>query len=71
MSARRRHRRRIFVAAMNAYAGSHGDACRLVNPHCVQASRGHYMCSCALVLSSGKRECHVMQATWMPPNPIK
>jgi hypothetical protein len=62
---------RTFVDAMNAYARSHGDARRLANPHCVQASRGHYMCSYMLVRSNGNRECHVMQATWTPPNPIK
>ena len=62
---------RTFREAMNAYAASRGDARRIANPHCVEASRGHYMCSYALVRSNGKRECHVMQAHWTPPDPIK
>lgn len=62
---------RTFVRAMNAYAESQGDARRLANPHCVQASPGHYMCSYALVAPSGKRECHLMQARWTPPSPVK
>ena len=62
---------RTFVGAMNAYAESQGDPRRLANPHCVQASPGHYMCSYALVAPNGKRECHVMQARWTPPNPVK
>ena len=62
---------RTFVEAMNAYAASQGDPRRLANPHCVEASTGHYMCSYALVMSNGKRECHLMQARWRPPNPIK
>jgi hypothetical protein len=62
---------RTFVDAMNAYAASQGDARRLSNAHCVEAARGHYMCSYALVRSNGKRECHLMQARWLPPDPIK
>jgi hypothetical protein len=62
---------RTFVGAMNAYAASRGDARRLTHPDCVEASRGHYMCSYRLVRPDGKRECHVMQARWLPPNPIK
>ena len=62
---------RTFVGAMNGYAESQGDARRLADPHCVRASPGHYMCSYALVAPSGKRECHVMQALWTPPNPVK
>jgi hypothetical protein len=62
---------RTFVEAMNAYAASQGDARRLSNAHCVEAARGDYMCSYALVRSNGKRECHLMQAHWLPPNPIK
>jgi hypothetical protein len=62
---------RTFVEAMNAYAASQGDGRRLANPDCVQASRGHYMCSYRLVRADGKRECHVIQARWLPPDPIK
>jgi len=62
---------RTFVEAMNAYAASQGDARRLANPHCVQASRGHYMCSYVFVQANGKRECHLMQARWSPPDPVK
>ena len=37
----------------------------------VQASRGHYMCSYVFVQANGKRECHLMQARWSPPDPVK
>jgi hypothetical protein len=62
---------RTFREATNADASSRGDTRRLADLHCVEASRGHYMCSYRLVRSNGKRECHLMQAEWTPPAPIK
>lgn len=49
-----------------AYAKAHGLAERLANVDCVQASRGHYMCSYAIVRPDAPAECHVMQAVWTP-----
>ena len=35
----------VLVTVSNAFAEQHGDPARLSNPHCVEASRGHYMCA--------------------------
>jgi hypothetical protein len=59
-----------FVRALNLYAVSRGDASRLASPHCIEASRGHYMCAYVLVRPGGTRECHLMQATWTPRHPV-
>ena len=55
-----------FVGVTNAYARAHGERARLVNPDCVQASRGHYMCSYAVHRPGRADECHIMQAVWTP-----
>ena len=44
---------RVFVEALNGYAASNRDGRRLADPHCVEASKGHYLCSYVLVLSNG------------------
>jgi len=59
-----------FVHALNRYAVSRSDGRRLANPHCVEARKGHYMCSYELVQRSGAIECHLMQATWTPRHPV-
>ena len=43
-----------------------GDPSRLDKIDCVMASRGHYMCSFALLRPSQPAECHVFQAIWTP-----
>jgi hypothetical protein len=48
------------------YAKRNGDKSRVANVDCVQASRGHYMCSYVLIRPSLPRECHLLQATWSP-----
>jgi hypothetical protein len=57
---------RLFVGTANRYAVVNGHRVRLVNPDCVQASPGHYMCSYATQRPGGPRRCHVMQAQWTP-----
>ena len=57
---------RTFVEAMNAYAASQGDGRRLAHPDCVQASRGHYMCSYGVRAPGRAVACHLMQAEWTP-----
>jgi hypothetical protein len=57
---------RDFVDTANAYAEAHGDPARLANPDCVQASRGHYMCSYGIVVPGRAVDCHLMQAEWTP-----
>jgi hypothetical protein len=48
------------------YAKRNGDKARVTNVDCVQASRGHYMCTYVLIRPSLPRECHLLQATWSP-----
>src|SRR4051812_4232915 len=55
-----------FLGVTNAYALANGEATRLSSPHCVQASRGHYMCAYLVSRPGGRRECHLMQAEWTP-----
>jgi hypothetical protein len=55
-----------FVGATNAYAEANGDATRITNADCVQASRGHYMCSYAAERPGAPAECHIMQGKWTP-----
>ena len=55
-----------FVGTTNAYAEASGDRTRIGNADCVQASRGHYMCSYSAKKPGAKAECHVMQARWTP-----
>src|SRR5690242_8550302 len=35
----------VLVSTSNAFANDQGAAARLTHAHCVQASRGHYMCA--------------------------
>ena len=55
-----------FIGTANAYSKAHGSASRIARVHCVQASRGHYMCSYAVVRPQRASECHLMQARWTP-----
>jgi hypothetical protein len=55
-----------FVGTTNAYAAASGDETRIRNADCVQASRGHYMCSYAAKKPGTAPECHIMQARWTP-----
>jgi len=55
-----------FAGVANAYAVTHGDLRRIANPHCVQASPRHYMCSYATVRAGTAPQCHLMQAEWRP-----
>ncbi len=55
-----------FVGTANAYSKAHGTPVRLVNPDCVEASPGHYMCSYAVTRPRRPRECHLIQAIWTP-----
>jgi hypothetical protein len=55
-----------FVGTTNAYAQAHGDARRIANADCVQASRAQYMCSYAEKRPGAPLQCHIMQARWTP-----
>ena len=55
-----------FVGTTNAFAASRGDETRIGNADCVQANRGHYMCSYSATRPGTKAECHIMQARWTP-----
>jgi hypothetical protein len=60
---------RAFVGTANAYAAAHASPARLTNPHCVEASAGHYMCSYAVTKPGRPADCHLMQARWTPNGP--
>ena len=55
-----------FAGTANAYSSAHGSHSRVAKVHCVQAKRGHYMCSYAIVRPQREPECHLMQARWTP-----
>jgi len=55
-----------LVSAANAYASDQGRALRLGHADCVQASRGHYMCSYDTRAPGRKAACHIIQARWTP-----
>jgi hypothetical protein len=55
-----------FAGTANAYSKAHGSPSRIARVHCVQASRGHYMCSYAVVRPRRAQACHLMQARWTP-----
>lgn len=57
---------RDLSGTANAYGVAHAAGARLTNTHCVQAARGRYMCSFAVVQTSGVTECHLIQARWTP-----
>jgi hypothetical protein len=57
---------RVVADTTTSYATQNGDNSRVANVDCVQASRGHYMCSYVLIRPSVPRECHLLQATWSP-----
>jgi hypothetical protein len=57
---------RTLADTTTIYAKRSGDKSRVANVDCVQASRGHYMCSYALIRAGLPPECHLLQATWSP-----
>jgi hypothetical protein len=57
---------RQLAGMTNQFAAQQGDDARLDRVDCVQASRGHYMCSYALLRPSQPAECHLIQAIWTP-----
>lgn len=54
----------VLVSTSNTFAKEHGDETRLTHAHCVQASRGHYMCAYLVARPGRQGECHLMQAHW-------
>ena len=54
----------VLVSVSNAFAKAHGNPERLAKADCVQASRGHYMCSYVVNRPGRKGECHLVQAHW-------
>src|SRR3954452_3448949 len=57
---------RELAGMTNQFAAQQGDNGRLRNVDCVQASRGHYMCSFAVLRPAQPAECHIIQAVWTP-----
>jgi hypothetical protein len=55
-----------FVETTNSYAREHHDSARISDPHCVQASAGHYMCAYTVTGRGPHPTCHLMQARWTP-----
>jgi hypothetical protein len=55
---------KVLVSVSNDFAAKQGDRTRLSNAHCVQGSRGHYMCVYRLVRPGRGTECHLIQAEW-------
>jgi hypothetical protein len=54
----------VLVSTSNAFARDQGAATRLTHAHCVQASRGHYMCAYLVERPGQPSECHLIQAHW-------
>jgi hypothetical protein len=57
---------RELAGMTNQFAAQEGDEARLAHVDCVQASRGHYMCSFVVQRPSRPAECHLIQAVWTP-----
>jgi hypothetical protein len=57
---------RVFVGVTNAFALELNEPKRVSHADCVQAAIGRYMCSYAISLPGGTKECHLMQARWTP-----
>jgi hypothetical protein len=55
---------RVLVSVSNVFAARQGDPTRLSHAHCVEASRGHYMCAYLVTRPGRATECHLMQAEW-------
>jgi hypothetical protein len=57
----------LLVSSTTAYAKAHGDLRRIVQPDCVEAARGRYMCSYREIRMPGDPgRCHLLQARWTP-----
>jgi hypothetical protein len=54
----------VLVSVSNAFAARQGDPTRLSRAHCVEATRGHYMCAYLVSRPGRPDECHLMQAEW-------
>jgi hypothetical protein len=57
---------RDLADTANQYGAEHAAKARITHTHCVQAVRGRYMCSYAIVRAHGASECHLIQARWTP-----
>ncbi len=57
---------RQLAGMTNQFAALQRDDARVGKVDCVQASKGHYMCSFAVLRPSRPEECHVIQAIWTP-----
>jgi hypothetical protein len=57
---------RTVADTTTVYAKRNGDESRVARVDCVEASRGHYMCSYLLIQPNLPNECHLLQATWSP-----
>jgi hypothetical protein len=57
---------RVFIGVTTAYALGSDQPERIIRPHCVQATPGHYMCAYTLLRPGRAPECHLMQAMWTP-----
>lgn len=57
----------IFVRTTNGFAAARGDHQRILHDDCVEAAPGKYMCSYTVRrLPAAPRECHLMEAQWLP-----
>jgi hypothetical protein len=55
-----------FAGVTNHHGLLTGVTRRIGRVHCVQASRGRYMCSYAVADVGSRSTCHLMQARWTP-----
>jgi hypothetical protein len=55
---------KVLVAVSNDFAAQNHNPTRLSHAHCVEASRGHYMCAYLVSRPQHPNECHLMQAEW-------
>ena len=56
----------LLVETTSSYAREHHDSARISDPHCVQASAGHYMCAYTVTTRGARRTCRLMQGRWTP-----
>jgi hypothetical protein len=54
----------VLVSVSNAFAVKQGDPTRLSHAHCVQGTRGHYLCAYLVSRPGRADQCHLMQAEW-------
>jgi hypothetical protein len=56
----------MLVLTTAEYAKAHGESVKIERADCVQATRGHYMCSYDLRVPGSPGACHLIQARWTP-----